>query len=446
MPQQDALLRLAESIRDGTGAFPALRGDPRRATCRASAIGARLRTVQTTDLAAQQQLARALDRSYLLVQGPPGTGKTYTGARLIVDLIAAGHRVGVTALSHRAINNLLAAVEEAADEAGVDFEGARTGQRSRTAGSRTAGARSTSTARRLPRRSGTAWSPARPGSSRREEFDGALDYLVIDEAGQLSLADALAAGTAARNLILLGDPLQLPQVSQAIHPPGTNASVLEHLLGLHATVPEDRGLFLDRDVAHAPGRLPLHLARRSTRVASTARRAAPLQSTGAGTGIRFLPVEHAGNGNQSREEAEAIRERDRRAARRSRAPIGDGVDAHRWSRRTSWSSRRTTPRSTCCSSVLPRRRAGRHRGSPSRARRRRSSSSRWRRRAARTCRATSAFLFSRNRLNVAISRAQCLAILCCSPALLETKARTIEEMRLISTLCALVETAEAATV
>ena len=52
------------------------------------------------------------------MQGPPGTGKTYTGARLIVDLIAHGHRVGVTALSHRAINNLLAEVEEAADEAG----------------------------------------------------------------------------------------------------------------------------------------------------------------------------------------------------------------------------------------------------------------------------------------------------------------------------------------
>ena len=64
-----------------------------------------------------------------------------------------------------------------------------------------------------------------------------LDYLVIDEAGQLSLADALAAGTAARNLILLGDPLQLPQVSQATHPQGTNASVLEHLLGITRRCP-----------------------------------------------------------------------------------------------------------------------------------------------------------------------------------------------------------------
>ena len=85
---------------------------------------------------------------------------------------------------------------------------------------------------------GTSWLFA------REAWDGALDHLVVDEAGQLSLADALAGGTAARNLILLGDPLQLPQVSQAIHPPGTSASVLEHLLGEQATVPGDRGIFL----------------------------------------------------------------------------------------------------------------------------------------------------------------------------------------------------------
>ena len=86
---------------------------------------------------------------------------------------------------------------------------------------------------------GTTWLFAPPDS------DDQLDYLVIDEAGQLSLADALAAGTAATNLILLGDPLQLPQVSQATHPLGTDASILEHLLGEDATVAEDRGIFLN---------------------------------------------------------------------------------------------------------------------------------------------------------------------------------------------------------
>ena len=64
-----------------------------------------------------------------------------------------------------------------------------------------------------------------------------IDTLVIDEAGQVSLADALAIGTGARNIILLGDPLQLAQVSQGTHPAGTGVSVLEHLLGEHATIP-----------------------------------------------------------------------------------------------------------------------------------------------------------------------------------------------------------------
>ncbi len=87
---------------------------------------------------------------------------------------------------------------------------------------------------------GTAWLFARP------ELDRKLDYLVIDEAGQVALADALAMGTCAHNLILLGDPLQLAQVSQGTHPPGAGVSVLEHLLGTVPTIPEDRGIFLER--------------------------------------------------------------------------------------------------------------------------------------------------------------------------------------------------------
>jgi hypothetical protein len=50
-------------------------------------------------------------------------------------------------------------------------------------------------------------------------------------------------------------------------------------------------------------------------------------------------------------------------------------------------------------------------------------------------------LLSRNRLNVAISRAQCLAYLVCSPRLLEVNCRTIEQMRLANALCRFVELA-----
>jgi predicted RecB family nuclease len=433
---REALMRLATAVRDSHDRYAALRevlaAEPPRFVSRPAGA-----PIQTTDLAAQQALARGLDRSYLLVQGPPGTGKTYTGARLIVDLIERGHRVGVTALSHRAINKLLEEVEHAADERGARFRGARKAA-DHPAGRVPDGGRLENVEKnaecldpefRLV--AGTTWLFA------PEEFDEALDYLVIDEAGQLSLADGLAAGTAARSLILLGDPLQLPQVSQATHPQGTNASILEHLLGVHATVPEDRGVFLTETWRMHPdvcrfisdevyeGRLSSHPS-------------CALQTTSAGTGIRCLPVEHRGNGSQSPEEAERVRvqiaelvgtpmtDQDGRTRPITAAdimvvspynaqvrllrqklppgvPVGT-VDAFQGQEAPvvifsmATSSGEDVPRDI-------------------------------------------AFLFSRNRLNVAISRARSLAYLCCAPGLLEARARTVDEMRLISTLCSLVETA-----
>ena len=434
---REALTRLATAVRDSHDRFAALRevlaANLPRFSDRPG--GAR---IQTTDLDEQQALARALDRSYLLVQGPPGTGKTYTGARLIVDLIAHGHRVGVTALSHRAINNLLAETERAAAARGLTFRGARKAAPKHPAGRVPDGGQIVNVAdndecldRGYDLVAGTTWlyTP--------EEFDDTLDYLVIDEAGQLSLADALAAGTAAKNLILLGDPLQLPQVSQATHPPGTNASVLQHLLGVHATVPEDRGVFLTETWRMHPdicrfisdevyeGRLSSHPS-------------CALQTTSAGTGVRYLPVEHRGNGSQSPEEAERVR-----------AQVADLVGGPMADQQG-----RTRPLTTADIMVV----------SPYNAQVRL-----LRQRLPDGVRvgtvdafqgqeapvvifsmATSsgedvprdiAFLFSRNRLNVAISRARSLAYLCCAPGLLEARARTVDEMRLISTLCSLVETA-----
>jgi superfamily I DNA and/or RNA helicase len=148
---------------------------------------------------------------------------------------------------------------------------------------------------------GTAWLFA------REELDQQLDYLVIDEAGQVSLADALAMGTSARTLILLGDPMQLAQVTQGIHPDGSGASVLEHLLDDHVTVPEDRGLFLEHTRRMHPavcgfisetfyeGRLE------SDAICST-------RTTPFGTGIHYLPVEHRANRQSAPEEAEIVRD------------------------------------------------------------------------------------------------------------------------------------------
>ncbi|MDQ3874441.1 MAG: TM0106 family RecB-like putative nuclease, partial [Actinomycetota bacterium] len=236
--QRKALTRVARAMRDGNGRYPALGKVLRREPAG--------RSIQTTELGEMQRLVAGLDGDYLFVQGPPGAGKTWTGARLIVHLLALGKRVGVSATSHKAIHNLLDEVEEAAAEARRGFRGLKKCSAD-NAESTYEGRFVESEAALEPfldpdvrLLAGTAWLFA------REELDGQLDYLFVDEAGQVSLADALATGTSARNLVLLGDPLQLAQVTQGLHPPGTRVSVLEHLLGEERTIPVDRGLFLDR--------------------------------------------------------------------------------------------------------------------------------------------------------------------------------------------------------
>ncbi len=157
---------------------------------------------------------------------------------------------------------------------------------------------------------GTAWHFA------REETDQTLDYLFIDEAGQVSLADALALGTAAKNIVLLGDPQQLPQVSQGAHPKGSSCSALEHMLGEEQTIARDRGVFLDRTWRLHPeitefcselmydGRLESIEGLENQRIVGVAGAAAELE----GSGIRWVPVEHEGRSQSSVEEADRIAE------------------------------------------------------------------------------------------------------------------------------------------
>ena len=437
--QRDAVLRVAESIRAGDGRYPALRAVLARARPRIRGLddGAR---VQTTDPDEMKAHALDLDGSYLFLQGPPGTGKTWTGARIVVHLLAVGRRVGIAAQSHKAIHNLLAEVEKVARELGVRFRGLKksssgnsesefTGEFVRSDPDNASFANAPADVRLF---AGTAWLFS------RTELDATLDHLVIDEAGQVSLADALAMGTAARNLILLGDPLQLAQVSQGVHPLGCGASVLEHLLGDAPTVPEDRGIFLERSFRMHPD-----VAGFISEIVYADRlhsdESAKRRTTSFGTGIRFAPVEHEGNKSCSDEEVVRIAEmvagmrggrftdadRSTRPLRdddfmvvapynaqvlRLRAALPAGVRVGTVDKfqgqqapivffSMATSSGEDVPRSL-------------------------------------------AFLFSRNRLNVAISRAQCLAVLVCSPRLLEARCQSIEEMQLVNALCRLVEYAQ----
>ncbi len=440
--QRAALARIASSVADDDGRYPALldilaRTSPRVAGRAAGGV------IQTIDLAEQRALTAALDHSYLFIQGPPGTGKTWTGARLIIDLIRRGKRVGVTATSHKAIHNLLDEVEKAAKAEGVRFRGLKKAGESEESEYDSASISSTPDTAALANAgadvllfAGTAWLFA------HEALDGTVDTLVIDEAGQVSLADALAMGTAARNVVLLGDPLQLAQVSQGTHPQGTGCSVLEHLLGDNATIPPNMGLFLERtrrmhpDVCRFISEIVYD--NRLTGVPELER-----QTTEFGTGLRFLPVDHSGNAAASSEEAAAIA-----------GEIGKMVGS-------SWTDRdgETKPLQQNNFMVV----------APYNAQVRRlrdalrlanlgdvevGTVDKFQGREAAVLfysMATSSvedvprsleFLFSRNRLNVAISRAMCLAFVVASPRLLESHARTIEQMRLINALCRFAEIAE----
>ena len=286
---------------------------------------------------------------------------------------------------------------------------------------------------------GTTWLWARP---QLRPFP--VDVLVVDEAGQLALADAIASANGAKNLILLGDPLQLSQVAQAEHPDGSGASVLEHILGTQATLPVEQGVFISETRRMHPdvcrfisnqiyeGRLSSH-------------ESCAQQNTEFGTGLRWLEAHHTECSTVSPEEAAIVlaqvsamvgtswvNQRGESAALRAQdfmvvAPYNDQVNLLRETFDRTPGLRqvqvgtvdkfqgREAPvvfftMTTSSGEDMPR--------GPE-------------------------FLFSRNRLNVAVSRARCLAYLVCTESLLNSRARTIEEMRLIGTLSAFVEYASA---
>lgn len=182
-----------------------------------------------------------LKNSVLPVQGPPGTGKTYTAARVIVELARKGKRIGVSAVGHKVIENLLLKILEESGKAGFPLEVVHKND-SKEKRSRyqfikdNAKALAALDDGKIVGGTSYLWA--------RADAIGTLDYLFIDEAGQMSLAHVLATSRSAKNLILIGDPNQLEQPQQAAHPDGSDISALEHLLDGHLTIPSDRGLFL----------------------------------------------------------------------------------------------------------------------------------------------------------------------------------------------------------
>ena len=246
-----------------------------------------------------------LDSSYVAVHGPPGTGKTYTAARVITRLVGEhGWRIGVVAQSHAVVENLLqGTIKAGIDPARVAKKGDRPGAAWQQISENDYFEFISCTTGCVI--GGTAWDFANPG----RVPPGSLDLLVIDEAGQFCLANTIAVAASAANLLLLGDPQQLPQVSQGTHPEPVDGSALGWLVEEHRTLPTERGYFLDRTHRMHPAVCtPVSTLAYEGRLQSYEEVTAVRRLDGYPPGVQVLRVAHEGNSTESREEAEAIAE------------------------------------------------------------------------------------------------------------------------------------------
>jgi uncharacterized protein len=257
------------------------------------------------------RIALNLDQSVLAIQGPPGAGKTYTGAMMILALAKAGKKIGITAVSHKVIRNLaeetiahskkinqkisfVHKVSSFSDTLPDEITEVDKGDQARDAlnGGKVV--------------CGTAWLWAEDASSEK------LDYLFVDEAGQMSLSQVLAASRAAKNLILLGDPQQLEQPQKGAHPEGSDVAALTYLLDGQATMPEGKGLFLDKTRRLHPKicefTSQLFYEGRLKPFAGTERQLISGNTPFDGAGLFYVPVEHKGNQFRSMEEVNTIAE------------------------------------------------------------------------------------------------------------------------------------------
>ena len=408
-------------------------------------------------LAGTQRTVAALNRSCLFIQGPPGSGKTYTASHLIVELMRQGKKVAVTSNSHKAINNLLSAVERDSQSAGFTFKGLK---KFTNPDQRLGGQLIKDTAKNedvysgighIQLVAGTAWLFASPG------LELAFDYLFVDEAGQVSLANLLALSTCAKNLVLLGDQMQLGQPTQGVHPGESGLSTLEYLLQGASTIAPEAGIFLKdtwrmhpdvcRFISDAvyDGRLKAEAKTANQRLLLSTHGCYVTDITNGSTfalrptGLQFMEVQHTGCAQRSDVEAQVVRTlftsllqqqyTDREGVSHPVtlsnilvvAPYNQQVNL----------LKRVLPEGARVGTV------DKFQGQEAEV--------------VLVSMTTSSgefmprdieFLYSKNRLNVAISRARALAIVIANPMLLEISCKTPEQMALVNTLCWIREYAE----
>jgi uncharacterized protein len=387
----------------------------------------------------------ALDRSILPIQGPPGAGKTYTGARMIVKCVRSGLKVGVSAVSHRVIKKLLADAVAAGkkEKPRMELRCVHRHEKNEPIGPGIDEVKECEDALDAIRSgkaqvvSGTAWLWSRP------EARGAVDVLFVDEAGQASLANVLAMSQAARSVVLLGDPQQLQQPQRGTHPEGTDASALQHLLGDHKTIPDDRGIFLSETWRLAPSicqfTSELFYEDRLRSTEGLEKQVLSGTSPYAGNGLWFEPVEHDGNRDNSPEEVAAV----------------EAIVDRLLSKGSKWTDENGKSKQVDAADILVvapfNRQVNRLQEALDSRGVRVGTVDRFQGQEAAvviysmaTSRPEDAphgmeFLYDLNRLNVATSRARCACILVASPRLLEPECKTPRQMRLANAMCRYVE-------
>ncbi|ABK43794.1 conserved hypothetical protein [Magnetococcus marinus MC-1] len=438
---KDAVYRFADAIIAGSGKYQALASFLRRGKPEIAGHEADTPIVPDGDnsLPAIFEAVGNLQNSFLFIQGPPGAGKTYTSSHVIVELLRRGKRIGISSNSHKAINNLLDGIEKAAIKEGITFRGQKKCSASNPDSVYLGEMiESVSDNGGMDPESdiiaGTAWLFA------RDEYHEVLDYLFIDEAGQVSLANLVSMGLSARNIVLVGDQMQLGQPIQGTHPGDSGMSILDYLLEGESTIPADRGIFLGttwrmhenvcRFISDAvyEGRLHPEAGTRNQALILSESAHPELRPNG----IRFIEAKHEGCSQKSEEEGRIIQEliaslleqryRDRDGNEHSVAPDNILV---------------VTPYNVqvnYLASILP---EGVQVGTVDKFQGQEAE-------VVIISMVTSGaedlprdieFLYSKNRLNVAISRARTLAMIVANPNLLEIPCQTVEQMRLVNTLC-----------
>ncbi|WP_291076130.1 TM0106 family RecB-like putative nuclease [Hyphomonas sp.] len=381
-----------------------------------------------------------LENSYLCIQGPPGAGKTYTAKHIIADLLTKGLKVGIASNSHKAINNLLAGVADQVQADGIKARLVKAQrddtdpifERGDVAHIPSVKDLSVSNALCF---GGTAWAFANAGVE--DEFD----YLFVDEAGQVSIANLIGMSAATKNIVLMGDQMQLAQPIQGSHPGQSGLSILDYLLQGKATIPADLGVFLPKTYRMHPDVCrviseQVYDARLGSD-ASTSQHV--VQTNGARvpkrSGICFVGVEHDGNSQASDEEIAEI------------AKIVDELlDTELWPDESGELRKVTLDDilfvapynyqvNKLKAALGPRARVG--------------SVDKFQGQEApivilSMCASDASesprgieFLFSKNRLNVAISRAQALAIVVAHPGLANTSVSNLEQMEQVNFFCEL---------